>query len=89
MHLKRSILALVTATAVSIVLAVVMTALDWRKNPNGIFHTSEGTNWSIVSDTFSSWIWPGLFLLAPLFLIVILIRIVKDSPSSDKKDHPE
>ena len=85
MRLRRPLLALLTATGVSIVLALVMTALDWRKNPGGIFHSMTGTHWSVVADTFSSWVWPSVLLLAPMFLIIALVRTAKDTRSSTKK----
>ena len=38
--------------------AVVMSFLDWRRNPSGLFHDEHGTNWPIVAETAFSWFWP-------------------------------
>ena len=52
--------ALVGGITGSALLAAVMTALDWQKNPAGIFHGPDGTHWTIVGETFFSWFWPAL-----------------------------
>ncbi len=43
---------------VGFVVASVMSFLDWRLNPNGIFHSGLGTNWRFVLDTWISWFIP-------------------------------
>lgn len=53
----------------SALLAAVMTALDWRKNPAGIFHGPDGTHWAIVGETFFSWFWPTLSAVGVLTVL--------------------
>lgn len=67
---------LVRAAAVIVVFVLsisgLMTWLDWRVNPNGLFHGPAGTNWPVVGETMLSWLWPlmllGAALLLPLWL---------------------
>ena len=58
----------------SALLAAVMTALDWQKNPAGIFHGPDGTHWAIVSETFFSWFWPALSAAVLLILLAASLR---------------
>lgn len=51
---------LITGALLSALLAAVMTTVDWRKNPSGLFHNVDGTDWAIVWATFTSWFWPSL-----------------------------
>lgn len=41
-----------------IAFASVMTILDWRLNPGGIFHNANGTEWVVVMETALSWFLP-------------------------------
>ena len=43
---------------IGLIVATIMTTLDWRLNPSGIFHNTQGTNWSIVRETAFSWFLP-------------------------------
>lgn len=63
---------LIGGLATSALLAAVMTGLDWRKNPGGIFHGPDGTHWTIVGETFFSWFWPAL----PAMVLLILLSLV-------------
>jgi len=67
---------LVRAAAVIVVFVLstsgIMTWLDWRVNPSGLFHGQDGTNWPVVGETMLSWLWPltllGVVMLLPLWL---------------------
>lgn len=54
--------------------AAVMTFLDWRLNPAGIFHDAGGTRWDIVLETAWTWFWP-IALVAASALTVILFAL--------------
>jgi len=43
---------------VGLSLACITSFLDWRLNPDGIFHDAESTNWAIVWETAASWFLP-------------------------------
>ncbi|MDY7093956.1 MAG: hypothetical protein SX243_13395 [Acidobacteriota bacterium] len=64
------LLGLALAFAASIIVAVIATVIDWWKNPSGLFHGPEGTQWRIVFDTFLSWWIPGF-----LYLLVVVIAV--------------
>ncbi len=49
-----------------LLVAGVMTFLDWRVNPGGLFHDSSGTDWLIVRETAWSWFWPVALLVATI-----------------------
>lgn len=73
MKKKHWISALAVGVALGLIVASVMTFLDWRLNPSGIFHNDRGTNWAFVMDTFVSWFFPvaayaGVVAAAALFL---------------------
>ena len=44
--------------AAGLVVAGVMTYLDWRLNPGGIFHGTAGTNWPVLLETVWTWFLP-------------------------------
>jgi hypothetical protein len=66
---------------VSIPVATVPTFLDWHHNPGGIFQDHAGTNWSIVSETFFSWLWPVFLVAIPT--AVAVIALFSECRSSD------
>ncbi len=45
-------------TSVGLIVALGMSYMDWRTNPQGIFHDELGTNWDIVLETAVSWFVP-------------------------------
>ena len=55
---KNAVKAIVFGVTLGFFVASLMTFLDWRENPGGIFHGDHGTNWVFVRDTFSSWFSP-------------------------------
>ncbi len=38
-----------------------MAYVDWRRNPQGIFHDARGTHWEVVWETAVSWFVPVAF----------------------------
>lgn len=77
MNRRYWILGVVIGVAVGLIAAFIMTFLDWRLNPGGIFHNAQGTDWTIVIETAVSWFVPmsvvvsasallGLFLFTRL-----------------------
>jgi len=69
---KYLFLALLFGAVVGLAVAAVMTFLDWRLNPSGIFHGAEGTNWTFVIDTALSWFGP-IFVLASVLALPVAI----------------
>ncbi len=69
---KRLLLVLAFGAAVGFVVAALMTFLDWRLNPGGIFHGPRGTDWSIVMETAFSWFAPVSALAVVLALPVAI-----------------
>jgi H+/Cl- antiporter ClcA len=65
-----AIIGLLTGLAVS----ATMTVVDWRLNPGGIFHDELGTDWSVVSETVLSWLWP-IALVTFLAALVVLYAV--------------
>jgi len=64
--------AMVLGTAVGFVTASVMSFLDWRLNPSGIFHSELGTNWRFVWDTWLSWFVP-MFVVGSVAAVVVFL----------------
>lgn len=67
------ILSLIAGTISGIVVALVMTALDWRLNPSGIFHQEHGTHWPFVFETAISWFIPVFLLVGVLTWVVLFL----------------
>jgi hypothetical protein len=60
------------ALVVAASLAGLVTYEDWRRNPDGIFQTEEGTQWPYVIDTFASWFFPtAVMTFGALFVLVL------------------
>ncbi len=55
---KYWVYALLLGVTVGFIVASVMSFLDWRLNPSGIFHSDLGTDWRVVWDTWISWFIP-------------------------------
>ncbi|MBC3767117.1 hypothetical protein [Neptunicella marina] len=79
-YLKNS---LIKSVIVSVLIAAVVTLLEWFNNPSGIFHDNNGTHWSFVMDTFSSWWWP---LMLCLVLINVFVNILHTSKGNKVDD---
>ena len=71
---KQAALAVGVGVVLGAVVGAVMSIVDWRLNPGGIFHDSQGTHWNVLLETALSWFFPvavasfvvaaiGLFLL--------------------------
>ena len=63
---------ILSSALVGVLVASVMSFLDWRLNPSGIFHGDHGTSWGVVWETWVSWfipvaVWFGVVAL-PAFL---------------------
>ena len=54
-----------------LIVALVMSYLDWQHNPEGIFHNEIGTNWDIVLDTAASWFVPVALVSSVLSIAVL------------------
>lgn len=62
----------------SLLAAIILTYVDWQKNPAGLFHSAEGTDWSIVWETFASWFVPLFFgLIAVLGFAAYIVYLIK------------
>jgi hypothetical protein len=66
------ILGLLVGALVGLVVACVMTFLDWRLNPGGIFRDAQGTDWIVVTETAVSWFAPISGLVSVLAILVLL-----------------
>ena len=65
-------LGLLVGALVGLVVASVMTFLDWRLNPGGIFRDAQGTDWTVVTETAVSWFAPISGLVSVLAILVLL-----------------
>lgn len=71
MRLTPSLLFGLKAGAVMAVLVTaVITAWEWLENPGGIFHGPDGTNWSFVYDTATSWLLPTFAYVAVISFLI-------------------
>ena len=67
-----------------LIVASVMTFLDWRLNPGGIFHDAQGTDWSVVWETAVSWFTPIAAAAGAVAAVVLfLISRRKQRPNGD------
>ncbi|MEM1205608.1 MAG: hypothetical protein AAGN66_20425 [Acidobacteriota bacterium] len=62
------------ALQIATALASVMTFLDWRKNPSGLFQGDGGTHWGVVAETWWSWFWPSAIVVGIAALVILLLR---------------
>jgi hypothetical protein len=60
--------------AVGLVVACVMTYLDWSQNPGNLFYNQGATNWAIIAETAGSWFFPVAALAIPVTWILIYIH---------------
>ena len=56
------------SASLALVVASAMSFLDWRLNPEGIFHSENETHWHMVWETWVSWFVPVFFLTGALIL---------------------
>lgn len=54
-----------------VIVTIVMTYLDWRLNPDGLFRDFRGTDWDVVTETAVSWFVPVSVLCSALALLVL------------------
>ena len=71
MNRRSWIFGFLIGIAVGLIVALVMSYLDWQHNPQGIFHNELGTNWAIVLETAVSWFVP-VALVSSVLSIAIL-----------------
>ncbi|WP_299790379.1 hypothetical protein [uncultured Shewanella sp.] len=64
---------LLIGAIVSVLVTLIILVWEWVENPGGIFRDQNGTNWSFVFDTASSWFVPTFLYTA---LIVALLYLV-------------
>jgi hypothetical protein len=66
-------LAVAVGVAFGLIVASVMTFLDWRLNPGGIFHDAQGTDWGIVSETAVRWFTPIAAAMGGVAAVVLFL----------------
>ena len=69
---KYSVYAILFGATVGLIVASVISFLDWRLNPSGIFHSDLGTNWRFVWVTWISWFIP-VFVAGSVLSVPVLI----------------
>lgn len=83
--IKRVRTPLALASIFSLLLSVVMTAINWHNNPAELFYRDEQTQWQVVFETFYSWFAPSLLIVIPLFILVgQLYFMVKEALNNSK-----
>ena len=65
-------IALVVGLPAGFLVGCVLTLMEWRQNPGGIYQTQAGTEWDIVWQTWSSWFFP----VALTVLILVWVTAV-------------
>lgn len=65
---------ILASAAVALLAASVMSLVDWRLNPGGLFYGGEGTHWSVVWETWVSWFLPVFLLTGGVVLPLLLWR---------------
>ena len=70
MSRKNVVRAFAFAALAALLLAAVMTGLDWRLNPGGVFHSAGVTHWRAVGETLASWFLPAFPLFTALALLI-------------------
>ena len=67
-------LAAIVGLLVGLVVSAVMTIVDWRLHPAGVFYDESGTAWTIVTETALSWLGP-VALVTFLATVIVLYLI--------------
>ena len=62
-----------SAVVAGAAVAALATLKDWRRNPGGLFHDGQGTDWAIVFETAVSWFLPVAATVAVLGALVLLV----------------
>ena len=52
------IVAIIAGFFIASLVTLTITLWEWLENPSGIFHDQNGTNWTFVYETASSWFVP-------------------------------
>ncbi len=73
MNKKYWISAFVVGAVFGLVVASVMTFLDWRLNPGGVFHSDLSTEWTVVTETAVSWFFPVAAASSVLAALVLFL----------------
>lgn len=74
--MRGPVIGLVVGAAVGL----VMTAIDYGRNPAGIFHDESGVHWNHVLETWISWSVP-VALIAIVVSMVVVFWIARTSSS--------
>jgi hypothetical protein len=61
---------LLVGVALASVLTVFISVREWFDNPGGIFRDENGTNWSFVFETATSWFVPTFLYTAVIATIL-------------------
>lgn len=70
---KNSILvAILVGLSIACVVTITITIWEWLENPSGIFHNQDGTNWTFVFETASSWFVPTFIIFSAIVAVVHL-----------------
>jgi len=75
--------AIVAGLSAGLLVSIPMTLQDWRLNPSSLFHSEQGTNWSIVFETASSWFSP---VALPVFAMTLVIHVVLVRSRNRRRD---
>ncbi len=67
------LIAVAAGAVIGSTVAAVMTYLDWRMNPGGIFVSAGQTDWTIVRETAFSWFWPVAAVASVAALLILLL----------------
>jgi hypothetical protein len=63
-------IAILVSFSIAIVVTITITIWEWLENPSGIFHGQNGTNWTFIYETASSWFVPT-FINATVITVLI------------------
>jgi hypothetical protein len=66
---KSARFGVVAGASVAVLVATVMAAWDWLENPGGIFRGPDGTDWGVLLDTLTSWLFPTFLAAASIALL--------------------
>ena len=70
--------------AAGLIVASAVTAIDYRRNPGGVFHGETGVRWSHVLETWVSWFMPVTLLVA-VFAVLVLLSLSRWSRGGRKE----
>ena len=73
MKTTQWLIGITAGAGIGFIVAAVMTYLDWRLNPGGIFHDAGQTDWSIVGETAFSWFWPVAVIASTAALLALFV----------------